>query len=56
VAPDELRDLKFPLPKGLTLLGFKPRGALAEWHQLKEATFVYPGERRGAGRGARRGE
>jgi hypothetical protein len=42
----QVRMLKSPLPKGLTLLGFKPQSALAPHHQFREPTFIYPGEAR----------
>lgn len=41
---DEIKQLKSPATKVLSLLGFKPMSDLAPWHQLREATFVFPDE------------
>lgn len=41
---EEIKQLKSPVSKGMSLLGFKPRAALQTWHQLRAATFCYPDE------------
>lgn len=41
----EAAGLKALKPPGLALLGFKPRAALQEWHQLKHSLFVYPSDK-----------
>jgi ATP-dependent DNA helicase 2 subunit 1 len=41
----EVKQLKYPAPKGLSLLGFKPLEDLKPWHQLREASFIFPDEK-----------
>lgn len=41
---EEVKELRFPLAKGLQLLGFKPRSELEEWHNTRPSTFIYPGK------------
>jgi len=41
---DEIKQLKFPVTKGIYLLGFKPVKDLKPWHQIREATFIFPDE------------
>ncbi|KAG7671655.1 hypothetical protein Ndes2526B_g09174 [Nannochloris sp. 'desiccata'] len=41
---DEIKQLKFPVTKGISLLGFKPVEDLKQWHQIREATFIFPDE------------
>jgi len=40
----EVKEVKYPLPRGMTLLGTKPLSWLKPWHQLRESTFAYPDE------------
>ena len=41
---EEIKQLKSPITKGMSLLGFKPRSDLESWHQWRAATFCYPDE------------
>lgn len=45
VTPEEVKTLRAPLSKGLTLLGFKPLSSLAPYHQLRPSRFLYPDEK-----------
>lgn len=44
VTKSELNEIKYPVSKGLVLLGFKPLSSLMPWHQCRESTFCYPDE------------
>ena len=42
---EELSKLRNVGPKGLMLLGFKPRSAIKRKHQLRHAAFLYPSDK-----------
>lgn len=42
--PDEMKTIKYFGEPGLTLMGFKPKSALKEYHNIKASYFIYPDE------------
>jgi len=52
---EELAKIRNVGPKGLVLLGFKPRSAIKRKHQVRHAAFLYPSDKvcRARGEGPR---